>query len=116
MRKPLAILLLPVLFLLAFLHANTSSVQKAVIAFNITSNSSLSSNSNLPGAEIERCNVSIETFSHNWQVPQRVPAQLTSNSKSREIDAALSSLPVYASVELYNNNHLSYNYPSHNFW
>ncbi len=118
MKKYSAAIFLPLLVILAFLTAGVVPVEKTgTISLNIVaSNNSFQTDLNYPNSEIERSNIHGTGFLHGHQGFQKIPGYLAVNTKARIISAAFSSSTVFPVVELFDNNYLSHNYPSHNFW
>jgi len=116
MKQYNIIILLSFLFFPAFVHADFLRVQPAgtTVSVSVKSSTCFTTGLNYPGSEIERCTIHSYTGLVN-KVPQKIPGYL-SDTKGPAI-AALSSPPVvFSAIELFNNNYLSHNYPSHNFW
>ncbi|MEO8771234.1 MAG: hypothetical protein ABI402_14160 [Ferruginibacter sp.] len=116
MKKYSAIIFLPFLFLLAFVNAGFTSVEKNNTATSYDTKTTDYSKAvvNYPNAEIEHANVSNAGQFHPGL--QRVPVCF-SNDIYRIIFSTAVPLPVcFSGIELFDNHNLSYNYPSHNFW
>ena len=116
MKKYAAIIFLPFLFLLAFVNAGFSSVQKnSATTSQVTRTSDFSNDDvNYPNAEIEHANVSNTIQIHHGL--QRTPACFNNDITGNTFFAFVPLPVIFSGIELYDNQNLSYNYPSHNFW
>ncbi len=118
MKKYCVILFLPVLFILAFVNANLFFIQKTGDSSLSTAstNTFFNTNFNYPESEIENTATFGHTVLHANQGLQKIPGYLPGNARAAVISPVFSSLKVAPAVELFDNNYLSHNYPSHNFW
>lgn len=118
MRKYSVVIFFPVLFLLAYLTAGFVPVGKtATLSSAIaTTNNSFDTDLNYPHSEIENCNVQGSTALQGNQGLQKIPGHLADNTKAQVISSLLFTPVTFPCIELFDNNYLSHNYPSHNFW
>ena len=113
MKQYNIIILLPFLFFFAFVHVNFQPAD-TIASVSIQSNTCFSSDCNYAGLEIERCTMHSYTGFGN-KAPQKIFSYL-SDAKSPAIAALFSFTVIFSAIELFDNNSLLYNYPSHNFW
>jgi len=117
MRKYSVAIFFPVLFLLAYLTPGLIPVGKtATLSSAIAANNSFGTDLNYPHSEIENCNVQGSTALQGSQGLQKIPGYLAYNAKARVISSLLFTPVTFPFIELFDNNYLSHNYPSHNFW
>ena len=107
------IILLLFLFFFEFVHANFQPVD-TIASVSIRSNTCFTGDRTYAGSEIECCSVHSYTGFGN-KAPQKIFSYLR-DAKSQVIAALSSFTVIFSAIELFGNNSLSYNYPSHNFW
>ena len=116
MKKYSAFIFLPLLFLLAFVNAGFTSVQKNSAITSQVNNSTGYSNDdvNYPNSEIEHASVSNACQVHPGL--QRVPVCFSHEISGVTFFAFVPLPLIFSGIELFGNHNLSYNYPTHNFW
>jgi len=110
------IILLPFLFFFAFLHANYFCVQPVdtIASVSRRSNTCFTGVCNYAGSEIE-CRTMHSYTGFKNKARQKIFSYLI-NAKDPAIIALSSFTVIFSAIELFDNNSLSYNYPSHKFW
>jgi hypothetical protein len=118
MKKLRLILCFPLLALLAFVYTDripagsTGSISSVITKGGLV----LHPDHNYPVPEIEHGNIHGHNILHSYPGSQKIPGHIAGNTRDIVICSLLSSSTAFPAVELFDNNYLSYNYPSHNFW
>ena len=118
MEKHRATIFLIGLLIVAFTNAGKLSFQKAGASSSIDStyNDCFNSNVNEPGIDIERCNISGHIGTRAHQMFKKITGFLSGNNYRLLTSTSLSSSASFVAITSFDNNNLSHNYPSHNFW
>ena len=118
MKKYRVTIFLSLLLVFSFVNANKLSIQKIDSYSSITAKSTTCFNTNCsyPNSEIECVNIYSQPVSNSHQGFQKTFDCVTINTKDLAGSSPFSSSGAYTRIELFGNNNLSHNYPSHNFW
>ena len=118
MKKHSSVILLFSLLLFAFANTGILSVQKTALSSSITtaSNDCFNPNVNRPGIEIEPYNISGHIGSRVQQLFKKVHFFSPGHSNSPVTSSIFISSAAFPGLTALENNYLSHNYPSHNFW
>jgi hypothetical protein len=110
---PISFLLI---FLFAFANAEFFSIQKKEVndAVCKMTNAYSDKDFNPLNSEIEHCGFFSYTVLPAHHGSQKITTHLSFNTKRITISFTPPTGP--SPVQLFGNNYLSYNYPSHNFW
>jgi|GEM_PF-5973959 len=110
-------ILLPILFILVFVNASFVSIEtvKPTSSIDKRSEACFNAHFHIPDSELERSNRQTHT-GFAYQGIQKIPGYLTENLAHLLISSLVYPSTTFSKVELFDNNYLSYNYPSHNFW
>ena len=118
MKKYGVTIYLCILLIFSFVNANILSVHKTD-SYSSTiakSNDCFNTNFSYPNSEIECFNIYSHPVSNSHQAFQKIFDYLTVNKSLASSSSLFSSAGTYSRIELFDNNYLSHNYPSHNFW
>jgi hypothetical protein len=118
MKKYPVTIFLSLLFTIAFVQANIFSVQKTEHSSSgiVKSNTCFNNNFSYPDSEIEHCNTFGSPVLNVYRVFPNSICYLINASGSPAISSLCTSVIAAPGIETFDNNYLSHNYPSHNFW